>query len=46
VLWAVATYERLASDWGLDADRAVAGVTWVATLVEEAVRAGRRPLAD
>lgn len=44
VLWAVATYERLAADWGLDADRAVAGVTWVATLVEEAVRAGRRPL--
>ncbi|HMQ25123.1 MAG TPA: helix-turn-helix domain-containing protein [Acidimicrobiales bacterium] len=46
VLWGVATYERLAADWGLDTDRAVAGISWVAGLVEEAVRAGRRPLAD
>lgn len=46
VLWGVATYERLAVDWGLDPDRAVAGITWLATLVEEAVRTGRRPLAD
>lgn len=46
VLWGVATYERLAGDWDLDPDRAVAGITWVATLVEEAVRDGRRPLAD
>ena len=46
VLWGVATYERLAVDWGLDPDRAVAGIAWLATLVEEAVRTGRRPLAD
>lgn len=46
VLWGVATYERLAADWSLEPDRAVAGITWVASLVEEAVRAGRRPLAD
>ena len=43
VLWGVAPYERLVADWGLDPDQAVAGITWVIGLIEEAVRAGRRP---
>ena len=43
VLWGVAPYERLVADWGLDADQAVAGITWVIGLIEEAVREGRRP---
>ncbi len=43
VLWGVAPYERLVSDWGLDSDQAVAGITWVIGLIEEAVREGRRP---
>jgi len=43
ILWGVAPYERLVADWGLDADRAVAGITWVMGLIEEAVREGRRP---
>ena len=40
VLWGVAPYERLVGDWGLDADRAVAGITWVIGLIEAAVRDG------
>jgi AcrR family transcriptional regulator len=43
VLWSVASYERLVADWGLEADDAVAGVTWAIDLVVEAVGAGRRP---
>jgi AcrR family transcriptional regulator len=43
VLWSVASYERLVADWGLDPQDAIAGVTWVIGLVEDAVRNGRRP---
>ena len=43
VLWGVAPYERLVADWGLDSEQAVAGITWVIGLIEEAVRDGRRP---
>ena len=43
VLWGVAPYERLSGDWGLDPDQAVRGITWVIGLIEDAVRAGRRP---
>ena len=43
VLWGVAPYERLVADWDLDPDEAVAGITWVIGLIEEAVREGRRP---
>lgn len=43
VLWGVAPYERLVADWGLDPAEAVRGITWVIGLIEEAVRAGRRP---
>jgi AcrR family transcriptional regulator len=45
VLLAVATYERLAGDWELDAEQAIAGVTWVAGLIGAAVREDRGPIA-
>jgi AcrR family transcriptional regulator len=43
VLWNVASYERLVADWELDPKDAVAGVTWVIGLVEDAIRSGNRP---
>ena len=43
VLWSVATYERLVSDWEMDRDHAIRTVTWAIALVQEAVRSGRRP---
>ena len=43
VLWGVATYERLAVDWELDRDSAIRGITWVIGMIDDAVRAGRRP---
>lgn len=43
LLWAVASYERLVTDWQLDADDAIRGVRWVIGLIEDAVRDGRRP---
>jgi AcrR family transcriptional regulator len=45
VLWGVAAYERLAVDWELDRDEAIAGITWVIGLIEDAVREGRAPSA-
>ena len=42
-LWAVDNYERLVGEWGLDAEQAIRGMTWVIELVAEAVRDGRRP---
>ena len=46
VLWAVASYERLAVDWQLDPDEAIRGLTWVAGLIEAAVRDGDGPAAS
>jgi hypothetical protein len=43
VLWSVASYERLVVDWDLDPQAAIAGVTWVIGLVEDAIRRGNRP---
>jgi AcrR family transcriptional regulator len=43
VLWSVATYERLVSDWKMDREEAIRTVTWAIGLVVEAVRKGRRP---
>jgi AcrR family transcriptional regulator len=43
VLWGVGAYERLAVDWGLDRDEAIAGITWVIGLLHDAVREGRAP---
>jgi AcrR family transcriptional regulator len=41
--WSVASYERLARDWDLDAEEAVRGLTWVIGLVEAAIRDDRPP---
>jgi AcrR family transcriptional regulator len=43
VLWSVATYERLVSDWDMERDEAIRTITWAISLVQEAVRSGRRP---
>ena len=45
VLWRVGVYEHLAVDWELDHDDAIAGITWVVSLIEGAVRDGRAPSA-
>ncbi len=43
VLWGVSSYERLASDWGLDTEEAIRAMTWAIGLVEDAIRDGNRP---
>ena len=43
VLWSVASYERLVVDWDLDPQAAIAGVTWVIGLVEDAIRRAIAP---
>jgi AcrR family transcriptional regulator len=43
LLWSLPTYERLVKAWDLDADEAAEAVTWMIGLLEQAVRAGRRP---
>jgi AcrR family transcriptional regulator len=43
ILWNPPTYERLLDAWGLDVDQAAGAITWLAGLIEEAVRGNRRP---
>jgi AcrR family transcriptional regulator len=43
VLWGVSSYERLVRDWKLDTTEAIRGMTWVISLVEDAIRNDRRP---
>jgi AcrR family transcriptional regulator len=43
VLWSVATYERLASDWDMDLDGAIRTVGWAIDLVVAAVERDSRP---
>ena len=43
VLWSVATYERLVSDWEMDSDEATRAVTWAIDLITNAVRGDERP---
>ena len=43
VLWSVVSYERLVTDWDLEPEQAIRGVTWVLGLIEDAVRDGRCP---
>jgi len=45
VLWSVSSYERLVADWDLEPAEAISAVTWVMGLVEDAIRADRRPAA-
>jgi AcrR family transcriptional regulator len=46
VLWSVATYERLVTDWDMDCAEATRTVTWAIGLVAEAVERGQRPGAS
>jgi AcrR family transcriptional regulator len=46
VLWSVATYERLASDWDMDSDQAIQAVIWLIDLVQAAVADDRRPTSS
>jgi AcrR family transcriptional regulator len=43
VLWSVASYERLVSDWDMDHDQAVRTLTWAIDLVRRTVESGERP---
>jgi AcrR family transcriptional regulator len=43
VLWSVASYERLVSDWDMDHDHAVRTLTWAIDLVRRTVENGQRP---
>jgi AcrR family transcriptional regulator len=43
VLWNVASYERLVTEWELDREQAIETVSWAIGLVAEAIRDGRRP---
>jgi hypothetical protein len=43
VLWSVATYERLVTDWDMDREQAIRTVKWAIGLVQDAVRNGRAP---
>ena len=43
IFWNPPLYERLVEEWGLNADRAVGLISWLVTLIEQAVQAGERP---
>ncbi len=43
MLWDIPPYNRLMVTWGFDANRAIGAITWAISLIEEAIRQGRRP---
>jgi len=43
VLWSVASFERLTLDWQLPSDDAIASLTWVVRLVQDAIANGQHP---
>jgi AcrR family transcriptional regulator len=45
VLWSPVSFERLVTDWDLDPQQAIAGVTWAIGLVQRALSDGPRPLS-
>jgi AcrR family transcriptional regulator len=45
VLWSPVSFERLVTDWGIEAQDAITGVSWVIGLIQQALETGRRPLA-
>jgi AcrR family transcriptional regulator len=45
VLWSTVSYERLVTDWELDPEEAIRGLTWTIGLVEAAVRSANPPRA-
>ncbi len=45
VLWAPVTFERLVTDWGIEPQDAITGVSWVIGLIQHALEDGPLPLA-
>ncbi|MFT3930667.1 MAG: TetR/AcrR family transcriptional regulator [Spongiibacteraceae bacterium] len=43
IFWNLPPYERLVQIWGFDADRAVKLMTWLISLVKDAVKQGKKP---
>jgi AcrR family transcriptional regulator len=46
VLWSPVSFERLVTDWGIESQDAITGVTWVIGLIQRALDEGPRPLAS
>jgi AcrR family transcriptional regulator len=45
VLWSPVSFERIVTDWRINPKDAIAGVTWVISLIQRALDEGPRPLA-
>jgi len=45
VLWSMASYTRLVSNWELDADQSIDALTWAIGVIQDAVRRGQGPRA-
>jgi AcrR family transcriptional regulator len=43
VFWSVPTYERLRAAWDLSEDEVTRAITWVISLIEDAIAEGRAP---
>jgi hypothetical protein len=43
VLWSVASFERLVTDWQLGSEEAIGTITWAIDLIAAGVRQGVRP---
>jgi len=43
VLWSPVSFERLVSDWELDPNEAIIGITWTIGLIQRALSDGSRP---
>jgi len=43
VLWSPVSFERMVTDWELDPDEAIVGITWTIGLIQRALEDGPRP---
>ena len=43
VLWSPVSFERMVTDWELDPDEAIVGITWTISLIQRALEDGPRP---
>lgn len=43
VLWSPVSFERMVTDWELDPDEAISGITWTIGLIQRALDDGPRP---
>jgi AcrR family transcriptional regulator len=43
VLWSPVSFERMVTDWELDPDDAIVGITWTISLIQRALEDGPRP---